>query len=202
MENRNKGICRCGDDLMAKTMKITAIISLLFTLVFAFMHMKTQKGMLLTLAITFGTVAYHFCMRLLVGIGIHGFLHNKVDYHKRWFKVGESEQILYRKLNVKRWKAKMPTYDQSFFDPKERSWDEIAQATCQSEIVHELIAVLSLAPIISAVWFGAWPVFIGTSLLSAGFDLMFAAMQRYNRPRIMKLIGRAEKDNGVYEKSI
>lgn len=175
---------------MAKTMKITAAISLLLTLICALLHIKTANDLPMTLAVTFGTVAYHFCMRLLVSGIINSLLHNRVDYNKKWFQVGETEQVIYKKLNVKGWKDKMPTYDKSLFDNKEHSWDEIAQAMCQSEIVHETIVVFGFLPIVSAIWFGALPVFIVTSVLSACFDLVFVIMQRYNRPRVIKLIKR------------
>lgn len=187
---------------MAKTMKITAILSLLLTLICTMLHIKTANDILLTLAITFGTIAYHFCMRLLVGEIINALLHNKVDYNKKWFKVGKTEQVIYNKLKVKNWKSKMPTYDKSLFDANKHSLNEIAQAMCQSEIVHETIVVFSFLPIVLAIWFGSLPVFIITSVLSAGFDLMFVVMQRYNRPRIIKLITRYEKDVSSSGKSI
>lgn len=39
----------------------------------------------------------------------------------------------------------MPTYRPDWFDPRLHSWKEIAQTMCQSEVVHEIIAVLSFA---------------------------------------------------------
>lgn len=82
----------------------------------------------------------------------------------------------------------MPTYDTDTFDASKRSWDEIAQATCQSELVHETIVVLSFLPIASSVWLGELPVFIITSVIAAAIDMIFVIMQRYNRPRIVRLI--------------
>ena len=38
------------------------------------------------------------------------------------------------------------------------------------------------------IWFGVYPVFIITSILSAMFDMTFVIIQRYNRQRIVKLI--------------
>ena len=187
---------------MAKTMKIIAILSLLLTVICTLLHIKIANDIMLTLAITFGTIAYHFCMRLLVGEVINALLHNKIDYNKKWFEVGKTEQIIYNKLKVKNWKGKMPSYDKSLFDSGEYSWDEIAQAMCQSEIVHETIVVFSFLPIVSAIWFSSLTVFIITSVLSASFDLMFVIMQRYNRPRIIKLIKRYEKGVGSSEKSL
>ena len=61
---------------------------------------------------------------------------------------------------------------------------------CQSEIVHELIFVLSFVPIIEIVWFGTPLVFIITSILAALYDLLFVIMQRYNRNRILRLKSR------------
>ena len=81
----------------------------------------------------------------------------------------------------------MPTYDNALFDPRLHTWDEVAQAMCQAELVHETIALLSFLPIAAGLRFGAYPVFIVTSVLSAGYDLLFVMMQRYNRQRIMAL---------------
>ena len=84
----------------------------------------------------------------------------------------------------------MPTYDNALFDPRLHTWDEVAQAMCQAELVHETIALLSFLPIAAGLRFGAYPVFIVTSVLSAGYDLLFVMMQRYNRQRIMALLER------------
>ena len=90
-------------------------------------------------------------------------------------------------MNVKKWKNKMPTYDKEIFDISRHSWDEIIQATCQSELVHEANIVLSFLPLVASVWFGEFYVFFITSILSAIFDLMFVFMQRFNRARILKI---------------
>ena len=97
---------------------------------------------------------------------------------------------VYEALKVKRWKRRMPTYDNALFDPRLHTWDEVAQAMCQAELVHETIALLSFLPIAAGLRFGAYPVFIVTSVLSAGYDLLFVMMQRYNRQRIMALLER------------
>ena len=88
----------------------------------------------------------------------------------------------------------MPSYEPGLFDPSLHNWEEIAQAMCQAEIVHEVIAALSFLPLIAAIPFGALPVFVITSLLAACFDAMFVIMQRYNRPRIIKLIESSERN--------
>ena len=64
---------------------------------------------------------------------------------------------------------------------------------CQAEIVHEVIVVLSFLPLLAAIPFGAFPVFLITSLLAAMYDLTFVIMQRYNRPRILKYLQLSQK---------
>lgn len=173
---------------MAKIMKRITLLSAFMTALFVVLYRNRERDVLLTLAITCGTTFYHFAMRLLTGSVVNLLLKNRADYRRRWFRVSAAEQKLYKTLRVKKWKGQMPTYDPSFFDPKLHSWDEIAQAMCQAEVVHELIMVLSFLPIFAAFSFGALPVFVATSLLAACFDAMFVIMQRYNRPRILKLM--------------
>ena len=174
---------------MAKVMKrataIFSILSVAFTGLYIFCC-----DWALPFAITFGTCFYHFAMRLLVGSILNRIMKNKADYHKAWYQLRPFESKLYKLLKVKKWKSTMPTYDPSCFDPKLHSWEEIVQAMCQAELVHEIIAVLSFLPLLAAISLGAFPVFLITSLLSALYDLCFVVMQRYNRPRVIKLISK------------
>ena len=124
----------------------------------------------------------------------NGLLNNHVDYRRKWFRVSSSEQKFYNKIKVKNWKGKMATYDPGSFDNRIHTWDEIAQATCQAELVHEVIIVLSFIPVFASACFGALSVFIITSVLAACYDAMFVIMQRYNRPRIIKLINKRRSD--------
>jgi hypothetical protein len=184
---------------MAKRMNILAILSALTAFLSAVVYHNTQSDWAFAWMITFATTAYHFLMRLLTGSAIHLLLRNRVDYRRRWFRVSTAEQRFYNKLHVKKWKAGMGTYDPKAFDSSIHTWDEIAQATCQAELVHEAIILLSFLPVLAAIPFGALPVFVITSLLSAGFDALFVIMQRYNRPRILLLI---EKQNARNQKAI
>lgn len=152
------------------------------------LYLKTACDVFLSLSITFGTISYHVTMRLLVGFLFRSVIQNRADYSKRWYQVGKHEMAVYEKLNIKSWKHRMPTYDRTLFDPRVHSWNEIAQAMCQAELVHETIVLLSFLPVVEGIWFGAYAVFIITSLLAACFDLLFVMMQRYNRQRVMKLL--------------
>lgn len=175
---------------MAKIVKGIAAFSLAATVILAISYKVTSSGILLPLAITSGTIAYHFVMRLMVGLAFHATMRNKADYRKRWYQVSKREMAVYEKLKVKQWKRRMPTYDPALFDPRLHTWEEIVQAMCQAELVHEMIAVLSFLPILAGIWFGEYSVFIVTSVLSAACDMVFVIMQRYNRQRVMKLLNR------------
>ena len=175
---------------MAKIVKGIAAFSLAATVILAISYKVTSSGILLPLAITSGTIAYHFVMRLMVGLAFHATMRNKADYRKRWYQVSKREMAVYEKLKVKQWKRRMPTYDPALFGPRLHTWEEIVQAMCQAELVHETIAVLSFLPILAGIWFGEYPVFIVTSVLSAACDMVFVIMQRYNRQRVTKLLNR------------
>ena len=179
--------------MAAKSMKLIALLSVITAIIFAVLYAYNGVSAFLSLAITFGTIGYHLGIRLIVGTLFNLFMNNKADYTKKWYWVGEREQKLYAKLKVKKWKNKMPTYDVDAFDASKHSWNEIVQASCQAELVHETDIVLSLVPIIFSVWFGSLAVFIITSILGALFDLIFVIIQRYNRPRLLKLVNRAKR---------
>ena len=172
---------------MAKIMKSTAIISVAATVMFSFINVKFNWGWTFSAAITFGTMAFHIIMRLLVGTIVDCVMHNHADYNKKWFQLHPFEEKLYKKLKVKTWKDKLPTYDADTFSVQKKTFDEIAQATCQSEIVHEINVVVSFLPLFATFLFGSFMVFLITSVLAACFDLLFVIMQRYNRPRLVKL---------------
>jgi len=174
-------------------MKWAAILFFILTAAFTGLHVFCHEWAL-PFAITFGTCFYHFAMRLAVGYALNCIMQNKADYHKAWYQLRAFEPNLYKLLHVKKWKGNMPTYDSSCFDPKQHSWEEIAQAMCQAELVHEMIVILSFLPLLAAIPFGAFPVFFVTSLLSAMYDLSFVIMQRFNRPRIIRLIEKERVD--------
>lgn len=172
---------------MAKIMKWTAIISALLTAGCAVLSLYGNGDVFLTLAITFGTILYHILMRLLVGGAVHIIMKNRADGANKWYREKCFEKKLYEKLRVKRWKGKLPTYAPSTFSLKEHSISELIGASCQAELVHEIIILLSFLPLLAVKCFGAFWVFFATSLLSACVDGLFVMIQRYNRPRLRRL---------------
>lgn len=110
---------------------LLAVFPIAGTVLLSVLYRETTCEVFLPLAITFGTIAYHIVMRLLVGLAFRIAMQNQADYKKRWYQVGRHEMSIYEKLNIKNWKCRMPTYDRTLFDPRLHTWKKIAQAMCQ-----------------------------------------------------------------------
>ncbi len=173
---------------MKKILFIIALISVLGLGINLALYNYLKCNISLIMAITFGTTAYHLVMRLAVGYVINIIFNNKINYKLKWFKVKNWEMKLYKKLKVKKWKRYIPTFAPETFELNKKTLENIIQVTCQSEIVHEIIMVLSFVPLFFTVWFGEFLVFFITSLISCLLDGIFVTLQRFNRPRLLKLI--------------
>ena len=174
---------------MKKKMIIITLILLVGFLACVIAYYFTKNAALFTVAITLGTCFYHFAMRLIVGLlCIDTIFHNKMNYNRWWFRERKGEARFYKILHVQNWKKHLPTFKPEYFDIKKHSIEEIIQATCQAEVVHEIIMVLSFVPVIFTVWFGALLAFLITSCVAFCFDSIFVILQRYNRPRLIRLL--------------
>ena len=173
---------------MKKNMISMTLISLVILLVSGAIYHFTGIRVIFSVAITFGTMFYHLAIRLAVGYLIDARYHNRMDYTKKWFTERAFERKLYKMIRVRKWKKWFPTFNPQDFDLKNRSVTEIIQVTCQAEIVHEVNMILSFVPVIFSVWFGSLGVFLMTSCAAFCFDSIFVIMQRYNRPRMIRLI--------------
>ena len=178
---------------MKRLMLTLAAISTTLLGLFLAVYLVAPSALTLALCITFGVCAYHFLMRLSVGYIIHAVFRNRMNVNRRWFRPRRFEAGLYARLRVGKWKHRVPTYAPDTFSPREHSWEELAQATCQAEVVHEIILVLSFVPLALIPRFGEAAVFILTSILAALIDLTFVILQRYNRPRILALANKRKE---------
>ena len=174
-------------------MKYTAIFSTVLSIIIMFAYRCWPIDWLYSLMITMATISYHFLMRLLVGHLYDHFMKNRADYNKPWYQIRPWEVKIYSFLRVKKWKGYMPAYQPELFSIKYHTWHEIAQAMCQAELVHETIIVFSFLPIFAAKYVGAFSVFLLTSIGAALFDSLFVIMQRYNRPRIIRMVNQDMK---------
>ena len=173
---------------MKKNMISVTLISLIGLLISGVIYYFTTNRVFFSVAITFGTILYHFSVRLAVGLLIDAKYHNQMDYTKKWFAEKAFERKLYKLIQVKKWKKWLPTFNPQGFDIKSHSIEDIVQVTCQSEVVHEVNMILSFIPVVFSIWVGSLGVFLLTSFAAFLFDSIFVIMQRYNRPRLIRLI--------------
>lgn len=178
---------------MPKLVRNTSLVCLGLSAACALLFFRQGGNLWLVLAVTFGTIAYHLGVRMLVGLAYDTWMCNRADLSRRWYQPRPWEEKLYRRLRVKSWKDKMPTFYPGEFSPENHTWDEIAQVMCQSELVHETNILMSFLPLLMSIPLGAFWVFFLTSLGGALFDLSLVILQRYNRPRVVRLAQRQRR---------
>lgn len=175
-----------------KMILITCFLFVLF-IIFLLVLLITKLSIMETITITIGITLYHFVMRLLVGTIIDLIMKNRANYKNMWFREKFFEKKLYDLMRVRAWKKYLPTYSPDTFDTSKKTIIEIIGSTCQAEIVHEVIMVLSLLPIIFIPILGGISAVIVTSILAMLFDALFVILQRYNRIKLIKVMNRFQK---------
>ena len=127
-------------------------------------------------------------------------------YDRKWFQWDkfpfrpfswEKSGKLYRKLRVKKWKDRVPDASKRHKDmyekkvnirPDKENLRRLIQETCVAEIVHYQLILLCL-PFLK-IWPGLGGI-ICFCLAILG-NLVFAIIQRYNRPRLMRILQKEE----------
>lgn len=178
---------------MKKFMHITAFSFAFLTLIFYVLDCFYSNSVLFSLYVTFLTFTYHFVMRLVVGFFTRCFPERLSNGENFWFRPRKAERKIYAFLKVKKWKKYIPAYNPEAFSVEKHSLEEISSTLCGAEITHEIIAAFSFVPILFSLKFGVPAVFVITSFIAAAVDMVFVVVQRYNRPRILRLINMSEK---------
>ena len=128
--------------------------------------------------------------------------HRLFDWQRPFFHVSEKEMTLYRRLRLPRWKDRLPQFNPEF-DKRHLAASltpaylrDFLGVTCHAEIIHELIALLGFFSLFFCLlcerpldWL---PLFFLIALFIGLCNLPFAAIQRYNRYRLLRLLRRVE----------
>ena len=166
---------------------ITVITSLIcFILYYGNIY---KNSIILWTGITAFTIMYHFWIRIIMG-NVSKLFKNKINYKQWWFKEKKFEKRLYKFLHVKDWKGKALTYNPESFSLKEHSLEEIANTMVKSEVDHWINEAISLSTLLFAIPWGEFWIFLVTATAAMIFDSQFIIIQRYNRPRIIKILER------------
>ncbi|MBQ5851945.1 MAG: hypothetical protein IIW54_14205 [Lachnospiraceae bacterium] len=179
---------------MKRNMFVLSFISAVFSILFYTANTVLGIDFCYTLFITSVTVFYHFGIRLIAGYTLNILKHHSFAYNNGIFKEYSFEKGMYNTIKVNRWKDKMPTFNPSAFDIETNSIKDIIHTMCLSELVHLVNIPLSFVPIMACFLVQRLKddilIFIITGTLAAVFDMMFVIIQRYNRPRIVRLLSR------------
>jgi len=169
---------------------ITAIVSIICFALYYGGYIKTLV-MLWTGIISF-TIMYHLWVRIIMG-NIVKIFKKSIRYNQWWFKEKRNEKEFYKLLRVKKWKSKVPTYNPELFSLKDYSLEEIANTMSKVELDHWINELISLSTLLFAsIWGNLW-IFVIIAIVAMIFDAQFIVIQRYNRPRIVKILENKEE---------
>ena len=175
---------------------ITIIIWIIcFTLYYGNIY---KNGIILWIGITAFTIMYHFWVRIIMG-NVSNIFKKHINYKQLWFKERNFEKRLYKLLCVKKWKGKALTYNPESFSLKEHSLGEIANTMTKSEVDHWINEVISLSTLLFAIPWGQFWIFCITAIVAMLFDSQFIIIQRYNRPRLVKILEKENKKDKEYQ---
>ena len=142
---------------------------------------------LFSIMITIFTTLFHFTIRYIFANFFYKMIEKKCTYDRSWFIEKVFEKKLFRIIRIKRWKLKLPTWNDDDFNLSETDFEKLMFNMCRAEVYHEICMILSFVPILFSILFGKFWVFYWTSIGGCLFDLLFVLIQRYNRPRVLKI---------------
>ena len=111
----------------------------------------------------------------------------------RWEHLGQ----FYVKLGMRKWKDKVPDMSKILpwlypkkveRSPADGNLQRLIQESCVAELIHWLLIVTSLGVV--KIWPGKWGWFVW--LLCWGGNLPFIFIQRFNRPRFVRMLDRMQ----------
>ena len=149
------------------------------------------------------------CIGYLAGISLLAFFVGRMMPYS-WFSYDrfpyksfpfEKNGKIYLKLKINKWQSKVPDMSKIFpdlipakklLDNSEEALNVLIKETCIAELIHWMFAVIGLAGlwICPNVWGG---LIIFVYVVVGHFP--FILIQRYNRPRLVKLLKRMQKSH-------
>lgn len=178
--------------------KTITVVTAVLALIFFILYKAYLTTLWFSLTITFATMFYHFAMRLTVGRAVDLITKDGINTQSRWFCETKLEKKLYKLLQVKKWKHFIPTWKPQNFSLEHNDMKKIIKNMCAAEIIHELIILLGYASLLFS-FFTPDPksyifIFVITAFFAGLCDTFFVILQRYNRPRMVRLYKRSEAE--------
>lgn len=151
---------------------------------------KSESDSILWAGIVAFMIMYHLWLRIIMGNVSKLF---RINQDSWWFREKKFEKALYGFLRVKKWKGKALTYNPDAFSLEKHTLEEIALVMTKSEVDHWINEIISLLSILfSLIWGELW-IFVSTAIFAMVFDAQFIVIQRFNRPRILRILERKSR---------
>lgn len=166
---------------------IASVLSILSFYMYYIVGSKSEG--LLWVGIISVLIVYQFSLRLIFGT-VNS--HLPISYRQRLFKELGFEKSIYKRVHVKKWKHKVPTYNPELFVLEDFTMEEIASTMAKVEADHWANVLISFSTLLFIfIWGRAW-FFVPVVIFAVLFDLVFISIQRFNRPRVLKIIEKEE----------
>ena len=172
---------------------VIAICLIVSSLCFGFFYTgNTDSLIVFWIGMVTFTIMYHFWVRIIMG-NVLKLFKKHITYKQYFFREKKFEKKFYDFIKVKSWKDKVLTYAPQEFDLKANSLETVANNMAKAELDHWINSLIS----ISTIFFGYisnvfWP-FIVSAIFAMAFETQFIVLQRYNRPRVVKIIEKEGK---------
>lgn len=158
---------------------------------------NSQSKIVLWIGIVAFTIMYHFWVRIIMG-NVLKLFKKKITYKQWFFREKKFEKKIYDMIHVKSWKDKVLTYAPAEFDLKENSLEVVANNMAKAELDHWINSLISISTISFGLIFEViFSPFVISAICAMIFETQFIILQRYNRPRVVKLIEREERKNKI-----
>lgn len=168
-------------------MLMVMALNIILTALSAYIYTQTAHKSALYVCIIFGAAAAHFLVMFFSAPMVFMIFGKKFKYDSFWFQPKKFEKKLYQILKVKKWKTKVITYNSEEYSLKTHTAEEVIMNMCHAEAAHEVIIVTSYLPVLGGFFISHWGLLVLTSFIFSCCHLVFVIIQRYNRPRVVRL---------------
>lgn len=147
-------------------------------------------------------MAFLYCLIYLASVGIISFVvgrlisSHRFDHTKRVFCVGDGEMRFYERIKIKYWQNKLPDMSRilpGVMPAKSMKCDfrggisndisKMINETCVAGVIHFALCVLGFG--CAFIWRGIAGIIV--SVIYCIGNIPFIMIQRYNRPRLIRL---------------
>lgn len=167
-----------------RTLYIISGSCVVLMFVFMALFVRSHNSAMLVIGIICLNASFQLISRLLIGSICEGVFENGINSSAEWFRTTELEERFYGFMGIKHLKKNLPRFERTDFSLRTQSIQDIIDAGCEIEAEHEICIGAAFLGMLLAIPFGYVWIFALVAFGAAVYDLVFVAVQRYNRPRL------------------